>query len=182
MATCAALAVVFAGCIFSPDKASKPKPNPPPVYPVLQFPERVLSALQIAYEARDSVGYLKLFDYDYLGTSEDLTDGTNATFRNSDERDHIQALAAASNVSAVKFDMGPYSSWRREPSDNLSHPEWAIIQVNGASFHVVIYTTDRGDLTVTGTTETFTYTFKPTSTVPGDTLWNIIRWKEIRAP
>lgn len=185
---CLVLGVVIAvvsgligGCgIFSPEKSGDPGPAPPIVYPTLDQPSRVLLALEIAYAERDSVNYLNLFDYDYLGTS--TSPETTVTFRNSDERDHIQALARVTTIiGKVYFDLGPETSWTRLPSDDLGHPEWANIQISGANFTIRI---DDGPTTyeVHGNDELFTFTFKPTLTsTPGDTLWNIIRWQETKS-
>lgn len=176
-------AAVLAGC-GSDDNPVKPGPSTP-TYPILSSPQNVLLALGIAYSYRDSVEYRKLYDYDYVGTSEDLLYGTNDTFRVADEIQHIQALAQANTVINVTFDMGSQSNWVRLQSDDLSHPEWALIQLSGSNYRVIVYDQVRGDLTASGSTETMTFTFKPLapdSTSPTDTLWNIIRWEEVRAP
>lgn len=177
----ALLAGLLGGCIFSPERSPGPGPPPPIVYPILDQPSRVLLALETAYSKRDSVGYVNLFDrYDYLGQSYDPNNDSTATFRWADEQKHIQKLASVSTIIGdVYFDLGSETSWTRLSSDDLSHPEWAVIQISGAVFTIRI---DDGGNTyeVHGSNEFFTFTFKPTPnlTSPSDTLWNIIRWKE----
>lgn len=176
-----ALAGLFGGCIFSPEKSPGPGPPPPIVYPILDRPSRVLLALEIAYSKRDSVGYVNLFDrYDYTGESYDPNKDSTATFRWVDEQKHIQKLAEVTSIIGdIYFDLGSETSWTRLPSDDLSHPEWAVIQISGSVFTIRI---DDGGNTweVHGDKEFFTFRFKPTPSAssPSDTLWSIIQWRE----
>ena len=168
-----------AGCIFSPKKD-----NPTDgggggtVYPKLDDPTHVLSALILAYQNRDSVEYKTLYDSSYVGTSTDLNDppGTQvSTFRYADEVMHIAALQRTTTISSVVFDLGSPLSWNRLSSDDLSHPEYAQIQIS--SWHVDIFD---------GATEYFvqssnptTFTFKPTVVAVADTTWKIVKWVEV---
>lgn len=157
---------------------------PPPVYPILERPERVLTALQLAYAARDSIGYRKLFDYFYQGKSTDLTDNSIETFANADEVKHIQALARVSTITSVTLNLGPESSWDRQSSDDLSNPDWAVIQISGSSFFIEVNDTQQTTWQVSGAGETFTFRFKPSTpetSSPTDTLWNIVGWEETRS-
>jgi hypothetical protein len=178
----AALAGLLGGCIFSPEKSPKPKPPPPIVYPILEKPSRVLLALETAYAKRDSVGYVNLFDrYEYTGESYDPSNDSTKIFRWVDEQKHIQRLAEVATITGdIYFDLGSETSWTRLSSDDLAHPEWAVIQISGSVFTIRI---DDGPDTyvVHGPSEFFTFTFKPTTPAPSspsDTLWSIVRWKE----
>jgi len=139
----------------------------------------VLNALRLAYQNRDSVEYKSLYDSTYVGTSTDLNDppGTQvSTFRFADEVAHIAALQRTATISSVVFDVGPETSWTRLPSDDPSHPEWALIQIGGGNFRIEIY--DGATLFSVQSTNPISFSFKPTVSGP-DTTWKIVRWNEI---
>jgi hypothetical protein len=177
----AGILVLGAGCIFSPkkDDGGVVVPPPPP-YPLLTSPEAVLLAMQLSYQARDSVEYKQLYDEGYQGTSQDLNDppGSQITaFRKADEVAHVAALRRSPGISTVVLELGPEVSWTRLSSDDVSHPEWAQIQI--PNWRIDIY--DNATLYTATSTNPITYTFAPTAVAPGDTLWKIIRWVEIGA-
>jgi hypothetical protein len=179
----AGLLVLGAGCIFSPkkDDGGVVVP-PPPTYPALTSPDAVLLALQLSYQGRDSVEYKQLYDEGYEGTSQDLNDppGSQITaFRKADEVAHLAALQRSPGISSVVLDFGPTVSWTRLSSDNLSHPEWAQIQI--PSWHIEIFDNNNSTLYTATSASPITYSFAPTVAAPGDTLWKIIKWVEIGA-
>ncbi len=137
---CVAFGAALGGCIFSPHKAKEPGPEPPPVYLIPDFPDRVLTNLIEAYSKRDSVGYVNAYDrYEYIGASKDPAGGVTSTYHWIDEQHHIQKLAEATTiVGKPEFNLGAASSWARLPSDDLSHPEWAVIQISGSQLSLVV--------------------------------------------
>ena len=162
------------------------KPTPaPPTYPVLSSPQNVLSALEVAYPHRDSVETAALYDPSYIGTSEDLNDppGTMPlSFHYADEVAHVATLARSSTISSVALGFGPKTSWTRLGSGDLSHPEWATIQISGSSINIGI-TDGTSMLETGGSNEFLEFLFKPStpeSGSPTDTLWKIVRWRESR--
>ena len=181
-------ALLGAGCIFSPKKAPPGVivPPPPPVYPQLSYPDRVLDALQIAYSHKDTTFTKTIYDSTYIGFSEDLSDPKapppiSTTY--DSEIAHVAALARAPTISDVSMNLGPSTTWTRLTSDDISHPEWAVIQIT--STFVRISVTDGPDTyLVTGDAEFLEFKFVPTldSTSQSDTLWKIIRWKETKSP
>ena len=179
----AAIAFVglLAGC--GDDNPTKPTIQQP-AYPALNSPQNVLEALVTAYSSQDSVEYRKLFAYDYVGTSQDLGDGTNLVLHNIDEVEHIQALARSTTVTSVSLSMGTQSSWTRLPSDNLGHPEWAVIQISGGQLRLQIDDTRNGTSLVGNPANSYTFRFKPTppDTTSTDTLWTLIQWNEVANP
>lgn len=186
--TSAALVLAsFSGCgIFSPDKGDGGGVEPPPVYPILERPERVLQALRIAYEARDSVGYKTLYDLTYIGESVDQNDppGTNPSiFRHADEVAHIAKLRQSPEVTQVVFDLGPEASWDRLTSSDPSHPEWSLIQITNVNIEVFLGA-DNSLKASTGDGVFIEFHFVPStpeSSSPTDTLWKIVRWRESRS-
>ncbi|MGH7681010.1 MAG: hypothetical protein ACRENN_03380 [Candidatus Eiseniibacteriota bacterium] len=154
------------------------------VFPTLNSPQNVLQALVTAYETRDSVEYRKLYDFDYRGVSQDLSDGTMVILFNADEVGHIQSLARATTVTNVSLSLGPSTSWTRLPSDDLAHPEWAVIQISGSQLRLEINDTAHGSLIVGNPANSYTFRFKPTppDTVVTDTLWTIVQWNEVVPP
>jgi hypothetical protein len=149
-------------------------------YPALSSPANVLKALQMAYGARDSTEYKSLYDSSYIGTSTNLNDppGTQVTtFRFADEVAHIAALGRSTTISSVVLDFGPLSTWTRLPSDDPSHPEWAMIQMAPGNWHLEI--NDGATLYSSQGTNPMTFAFNPTVAAPGDTTWKIIRWTEV---
>ena len=177
------LAVAFGGCIFSP-RSGPGNGQKPTIIPDPDYPENALERLRVYYEKRDSVEYRKLIDFEYLGTSQDLTDGTSVTLRNADEVKHIQALAKATTIASISFSLGTASSIRRQSSDDLAHPEWAVIQISGSQFRLEINDTGKDLFIVSNPTSTYTFRFKPTSPAPfhSDTSWTLVQWQETRPP
>jgi hypothetical protein len=151
---------------------------PPPGYPALTTPQNTLEAMQRAYISRDSVETKQVYDANYVGTSTDLNDPPEvqvSTFRYADELAHIATMARSTTISSVLLDLGPSSSWTRLSSDDMSHPEWAVIEIN--AFHGEIY--DGATLSLFTSSQPMTFTFIPTVAAPGDTTWKIIRWNEV---
>ena len=171
--------MLAAGCIFSPKKddggGGGGGGN---LYPELTEPALVLEALQLAYQNRDSVEYKLLYDSTYVGTSTDLNDppGTQvSTFRYADEVAHIAALQRSTTISSVVFDLAPKNTWTRLASDDVSHPEWALIQIGQWSVEI----NDGATLYSAHSTNPISFLFKPTAgAAPGDTTWTIVRWNE----
>jgi len=129
-----------------------------------------------AYVARDSVETKQVYDSSYVGTSTDLNDPVPsvATFRYADEIRHVAVLARTSAIVSIVLDLGLRSSWTRLPSDDPSHPEWAMIQIN--NFRLEVY--DGPTLYTASSTNPMTFTFRPVTTAPPDTTWTIVRWTE----
>ena len=176
-------AALLAGC---GDDDNPMKPQPPPAYAVASSPENVLANMIRAYASRDSVEYRMALDYpDYKGTSKDQTDGTQVQLFWIDELKHIQAFAKATTITSVHFDMGQPSSWDRLTSDDVAHPEWAVIQIAGSQFLLRVDDTIEGTLTVNSPNETHIFRFKPTTPAPSsstDTLWTLTQWEEVLEP
>jgi hypothetical protein len=180
---------LLAGAFLSACDKNPVKPTPAPparLYPVLATPQDVLSALQLAYIFRDSLEYKALHDSAYAGTSQDAFDppGTPPLqFTFADEAAHIAKLARTNTITSARLDFGPPSGWNRLPSDDLAHPDWAIIQIPGSSFQVQIV--DRDNVfSAGGSTEFLEFKFQPTApdtTSPTDTTWKIVRWQETRS-
>ncbi len=178
----AAIAFVglLAGC--GDDNPTKPgNNNSQTQYPTPDSPEHALERLRLTYQNRDSVEYRQLIDFDYLGTSQDLGDGTNVTLFNADEVHHIQALARATTITSIDFTLGTSSSITRQSSDVLAHPEWAVIQISGPQFRLEINDTNRGTMLVNNSSSTYVFRFKPApqDTTGTDTLWTLIQWGEV---
>jgi hypothetical protein len=175
---------LVAGCIFSPDRGDGDKPPPPPLkYPVLSTPAAVLTALRIAYENRDSSGYLKLFDDKYLGATYDTSEveeGNQAgTFTRVEEEKHIKSLAENANITSVDLFL-PGEPWTvTTVIDVDSGEEWGLITI----YNPQIGVTEAGkDAVRIVANETFQFRFRPRSVPPesSDTgkLWHIVRWNE----
>jgi hypothetical protein len=184
------VALVAAGILSGCGKDSPTGPGPggggPPLYPALSSPQNVLAALEIAYSHRDSTKTKALYDPNYAGTSQDLTDPPVTLpflFTYSDEVAHVATLARTPTISFVVLDFGPSTAWTRLESNDPSHPEWAVIQIAGSNFDLQV--TDGMDTyQASGANEFLEFTFQPTpdSTSATDTLWNIVRWTETRQP
>jgi hypothetical protein len=173
--------VLLTGCgILNPDSDEKDDDDGLTPYPVLLHPNQVLQTLELVYGRRDSVKVKDLYDSTYTGQSIDITDpGTTIDLTKDDEVAHIAALARATTVTAY-LDLGPEQTWKRLPSDDPSHPEWAIIQFAGTGYSVEVYD-GPNSWGAHGEPGTFLeFAFKPTldQSSPSDTLWKIIRWKE----
>ena len=167
-----ALAAALSGGCGSDDDPVKPPPgNPAPT-----GPQAVLTRLIAAYQARDSVETKQVYDSSYVGTSQDLSDPYILTqLRYSDEVRHVAALARSTTIVSVSADFGPSSSWTRLPSDDVSHPEWALIQIN--SVHIQIY--DGPTLYEVVSSNPMLFHFKPTVVAASDTTWRIVKWTEV---
>ena len=178
----AGLGLLAAGCIFSPDTGNGGGGGGGGgQYRKLDSPANVLDALRLAYAARDSVEYKQLYDSSYVGTSTDLNDppGTQvSTFRYADEVAHVAALQRSTSINSVSFDPGPETTWKRLPSDDPSYPEWAVIQINTGNLRIEINDNDGLKTYTVTNSNPITFSFKPTVTAPGDTLWKIVRWNE----
>lgn len=172
-----ALVGLLAGC----GQDNPVKPAPLVMYPTANSPEHALERLRLAYAYRDSVEYRKLFDFEYVGTSHDLRDGTSVTLFNADEVQHIQALARATTITSMDFSLGTSSSIVRQGSDVLAHPEWAVIYISGVQFRLEINDTREGTMLVNNPPNSYAFRFKPTpqDTTGTDTLWTLVQWDEV---
>ena len=176
--------VVAAGCSDDDNTMSlkPPKPEPPVA---LVNPGIALYVLQHAYESRDSVETARVYDESYAGTSTDLNDppgSQTVSFTRADEIRHVGALRKSTTITSVTCDLGPPASWVRLPSDDVSHPEWALIHIAGGFVRIEI-ADGTSILQAGGPSEqmSFYFTPKPDSTSQTDTLWTVIRWDETRA-
>jgi hypothetical protein len=189
MASFVGLSLALAGCIFSPKSGTGPPPETI-VYQPPEYPDRVLESLRASYAARDSIPYRRCLDFDYAGTSSDLTDGSRVTLFNAEEVHHVQTFAKAPTITSVAFTLGSNSTWTRQPSDDPGHPEWAVIQISGSQLTLQIEDTKNGTLLVRDAANTYNFRFRPyTDKVHGpwtiwnssrsDTLWTLVQWEEI---
>ena len=187
LASAIAAGWILSGC-GNEDNPVKP-PNPPgssSAYLIRSTPQNVLTDLEIAYSHRDSTECQELYDSSYVGMSVDLNDSPGTPplyFTYSDEVGHVAALAHSPTISSVSLSFGSSASWSRLESSDPSHPEWATIQIAGSSFRVEI-TEDASTFQASGSTEFLEFMFKPStpeSTSQTDTLWTIVKWKEVRA-
>ena len=105
---------------------------------------------------------------------------TVLTFTHDDEVKHIAGLRKDPDVSNITFNLGLPDSWVRESSSNAAHPEWAQITLSrGISLSLQKGPTEY----ILGTDDFFVFQFSPTTPAPGsqsDTLWQIVRWTEIK--
>jgi hypothetical protein len=176
-------AALISGC----DNSTEPKDKPPAgiTYPALSSPQNVLDALQLAYLYEDSTKTKAVYDSSYVGTSTDMSGGIGfpLTFSYADEVDHVATIARNPLVTVQYCTFG--GAFTRQTSDDLSHPEWAVIQISGSNFQVDVLdqtTSAPSTYQVKGSNMTFTFRFKPStpeSSSPTDTLWKIIEWEEI---
>ncbi|HET9939988.1 MAG TPA: hypothetical protein VFR25_02700 [Candidatus Eisenbacteria bacterium] len=175
--------VVIAGC--SDDDEAKPPFQPNPTPAELVSPEITLGLLQQAYEARDSVTTARVYDTDYAGTSTDLNDPPGSqtiNFTRANEISHVGALRKSTTITSVTCDLGPPASWVRLASDDVSHPEWALIHISGGFVRIEI--NDGASILQAGGPSdqmSFYFTPKPDTTSQTDTLWTVIKWDETRA-
>jgi hypothetical protein len=165
------------GCLFSPEKKA-PLAVLPPEYPPAKTPNQALLNMITAYEARDSVGTEAIYDIAYEGSSTDLSAPTPAVVNltRTDEKHHVGFLLRDSNIASISLDFKPLT-WFRLPPDASDPADWAVLQVNSAE--VQIQDVNLGT-TWQSQNNTMLYTFIPTVTAPGDSLWKIIRWTEVR--
>ncbi|HEX5031673.1 MAG TPA: hypothetical protein VFX78_09475 [Candidatus Eisenbacteria bacterium] len=177
--------VVAAGCSDDEDGGEGGFRPPPRSTVELASPEITLGMLQHAYEARDSVTTARVYDTDYAGTSTDLNDppgSQTVTFTRGNEISHVGALRKSTTITSVICDLGPPASWVRLPSDDASHPEWALIHISGGFVRIEI--ADGASIVQAGGPSdqmSFYFTPKPDTTSQTDTLWTVIRWDESRA-
>jgi hypothetical protein len=173
--------VLLAGCgIFNPEDEGGGPPPPPQPYPILSFPSQVLDALELAYAARDSVKIKELYDSTYTGQSIDLFDpGNQIDLTYADEVGHVAALARAQGVSTY-LELGSDAIWQTLPSDDPSHPEWAVIQISGFSYRIEVTEGQEtlGAIGEAGTFQEFAFTPTEDPGSPTGKLWKIVRWKE----
>jgi hypothetical protein len=148
--------------------------------PPRDTPQNALSFLDVAYETRDSVRIATIYDSTYTGTSTNLVDNVTTDLTYEDEIRHVAALARIPGVR-VTFDMGPQVTWERRASDDPSHPEWATIQISGYSYQIRI--DDQAESIQAqgepGSFQEFTFAPSVDSTSATDTLWSIVRWREV---
>ena len=173
-----ALAFAFGGCGDDDEDPVKPPNDPTPM--IASTPENALARYVSAYEARDTMAVKAVYDSVYTGVSSDLNDPSNPiSFDYFDEVLHVKALATRPGLRAY-LDLGPSSTWTRMPSDDPSHPEWAVITIFGSAFRVEI--TDGidtfGAIGEPGTFQDFAFSPELDSASPTDTLWKIVRWRE----
>ena len=179
----AALAAI-AGCSDDDGGEGGFRPLPQPTVE-LASPEITLGMLQHAYEARDSVETARVYDESYAGTSTDLNDPPGSQtvhFTRADEIRHVGALRKSTSITSVTCDLGPPASWVRLPSDDLAHPEWAMIHIAGGFVRIEI--DDGASIVQAGGVSdqmSFYFTPKPDTTSQTDTLWTVIQWNETRA-
>lgn len=186
----AAFLALPAGCIFSPDECEDCNggPPPPPAYEIPAYPYLVLRNLVTAYEARDSVQCKLIYDPSYYeGKSTNVNDPDPATqvstFLWADEVAHVAGMARSSEITDVTMDLGPETTWYREASDILAHPEWALIQRLNY-YSITIYATNKDYLLQWDPGDQMKFYFTPTTPAassPSDTLWSIVYWEEVGA-
>lgn len=176
-------ALVMGGC-GDDDELPPLKPKPRPTAE-LASPEITLGMLQRAYETRDSVTTGRVYDTGYAGTSTDLNDppgSQTVTFTRADEIAHVAALKRSTTVTGVTCDLGYPGSWVRLPSDDLAHPEWAMIHIVGGNIRIEI--SDGASILQAGDPSdmmSFYFASYPDSTSPTGVIWKVIRWDESRA-
>jgi hypothetical protein len=178
----AILVLVLGGCGDDDDNPIKP-PDDPGVL-TRDTPQNALALYVSVYEARDSTAIMECFDSTYTGQSMDINvpGGGTIDLTFEDEDNHAAAIAQTTGL-LIDVDLGPSSSWIRLPSDDISHPEWAVITISGSSFHLQL--TDGPELVQAGgdagTFQEFAFTPSLDSSSATDTLWHIVRWREVGA-
>lgn len=175
-------AIPLAGC-GGDNHESPPKPPPGPQSVIRSTPENALKQLEYVYTKRDSIGIKSVWDSTYVGTSTNLTEPPGSqtlNFTYVDEVEHVAAMARSHGITSVILSFGVPT---RLPSSDVSHPEWATIQIPGSNIGLeIIDGADVFQLPAGGISESFS--FKPTtpdSTSPTDTTWKIVRWTELYA-
>jgi len=171
------LASALGGCGDDGEDPIKPPANPSPT--VASTPETALANYVAAYEARDTVAVKEVYDPAYTGISTDLNGGSSIDFTYDDELLHVRALAVTPGLT-VNLDLGPSSTWIRTPSDDPSHPEWAVITISGSAYRIEVIVGDEvsGAIGEPGTFQEFAFSPQLDSASPSDTLWKIMRWRE----
>ena len=174
------IAAFLAGC-GDDDGPTKPRPSPAPTYPVRSTPQNTLEYLRLAYVGKDSTATDSVYSPDYHGESSNAVDPGNVLFfTKAQEKSHVGALRKNTEVSNISFTMGDFNSWPREGSLDAAHPEWASITITrGIALEVTVGPTTYN----VGTDDFFEYQFAPTTPAPAsptDTLWTVVRWREIK--
>jgi hypothetical protein len=164
------------GCIFSPD-TKPPKVKPPIEYLAPISPQNVLQNLVKAYNGRDSIETMALYDDQYVGssTSSDPTAPYPPyEFNKAMEVSHVHALHDNPNIVNVAIDLGAPATWL-VLSPDANDPEWPIIYTNYQSIEIrdasksLIYQSSNRQIQ---------WKFKPTAHAGSDTTWAVIRWTE----
>lgn len=175
------LMVTFlAGC-GDDDGPTKPKPSPGPIYGKRSTPQITLENLRLAYEYRDSTETDSVYSPDYQGQSSTVADpGSVLFFTKAEEVSHVGALRMDPSVLDVTVNFGDPSSWTREGSLDAAHPEWASITLSrGVQIELFVGATAY----TVGTNDFLEYQFAPETPAPSsptDTLWTVVRWREIK--
>ncbi len=167
--------LALSGCIFNPDRKPPSKPKPI-MYLAPISPRNVLQNMITAYTGRDSVGTAAVYDVSYQGTSNDPGAPIPIVqFSKDDEVRHVGRLKLDPNIVSVFLDLGQVSTWQRLDASAGDPPGWAVIPITASRVQIE-------DISVQtryeSTNQIIEYTFKPTSTTPGDTTWTIVRWTE----
>jgi len=177
-----ALVLAGDGCIFDPASTHKPPPGPGQKAYDQSEPDFTLHRLENVYTNRDSVLIKDIYDSTYVGTSTDQTAGGGGQILNfsyADEIDHVAHLARDHSIATVTLSFG---SLTRLPSDDISHPDWALIQISGSNMRLEIDTqAESTSVRLNPVGETFTFKLRPITpaNTPTDTLWTIVRWDEV---
>ena len=175
------LAAILAGC-GEDDGPTKPPAPVAPTYPMRSTPQNALESLRLAYQARDSVETDSVYHVDYHGESSTAIDpiGSLIEFTKSEEVGHVGALRKNPSVTNIVVNLGTSTSWQRGASLDVSHPEWASITIsNGIRVELAV----GPELYTVGNDDFFEYHFAPTTPAassPTDTLWQVVRWREIK--
>jgi hypothetical protein len=173
--------VVLAGCgIFNPDDCEDCDGGGGggTVYPPRNSPENAILYLKAAWENKDSVRVDSVYAEDYLGTSvwqSDPGGSVSLSFAKTDEVRAVGGLYLDQQISNVTLDFKPPSGWQKYQYSS-DPPSYIAINIPYPKISVT-----RGETTyeVTETTS-FEFTLKPVASAPDDTLWEIIRWNEVR--
>lgn len=174
------LALALAGC-SDDDNPVANDCDPFPFWIVPDTPQTTLRVLEATYGSRDSVGIMAVYDSTYTGNSTDLGDpGPEIDLTYADEVHHVAALARTPGTLAY-VDYGPPATWDRLPSNDPSHPEWAMIRIadNGYTIQVSDGSTTLEAKGEAGAYQEFTFTPRLDCSSQTDTLWRIVRWREV---
>ena len=85
-------------------------------------------------------------------------------------------LKRSTDVVSVYLDLGPPTTWLRQPGNVSDPPGYAIINIPASKVSIDDVGTNR---LLESTNRVIQYTFKPTVAAPGDTTWTVITWTEI---
>lgn len=167
------------GCIFDPISTHKPPITSGPEPVVQSTPENTLKQLEYAYTHRDTLLIKAVYDSTYTGSSTDLTQPPASQILNFtyvDEVEHVAALARSHSIINVSLSFGVTT---RLPSDDISHPDWAVVQMPGSQVQLDIQA-DTTSFGLYAIGETLTFKLRPITpaSTPTDTLWKIVRWQE----